>query len=70
MLNRSDKKDLKRSDKYVASLVSTIHEKTPKSGIKTINLKYQPQYAMMNLTYLTDHTLCQIFKFILSILNN
>ena len=38
-----------------------------KNLTKTINLKYQPQRGMMNLSYLADHILSQIFKIILTI---
>ena len=44
----------------------TICRKIKKSQTKTINLKYQLQRGMINLNYLTDCILYQIFKVILS----
>ena len=38
-----------------------------KNLTKTINLKHKPQRGMMNLSYLADHILSQIFKIILII---
>ena len=40
-------------------LVSTIHGKI---YIKTINLKYQLQYGMINFNYLMDHSLYQVHQ--------
>ena len=70
LLNLSDKINLKGVI-YVLLyqiLISTIHEKILKSQTNTINLKYQRQRGMINLNYLMDHFLYQIFKRILSIL--
>ena len=47
-------------------LAFTMHGKIKESYTKTINLKYQPQQGMINLNYLMDHILHQIFKIILS----
>ena len=46
------------------TLAFTIHGKIYKSYTKIINLKYQLQCEMINLNYLTDHILYQIFKII------
>ena len=51
LLNLSDKVNLKGNDKYVA----LCHR-------KIMNLIYQLQSGMINLNYLTDHILYQIFK--------
>ena len=48
-------------------LAYTIHGKIQKSHTKIINLKYQLQLRMINLNYLMDYVLQQIFKIILSI---
>ena len=47
-------------------LAPTIDAKILKSHPKTINLKYQIQHRMINLNYLMDHLLYQVFKIILS----
>ena len=47
-------------------LASTVHGKI-KSCTKGMNLIYQLQRGMINLNYLTDHILFQIFKIILAI---
>ena len=69
LLNLSGKIGLKRSDKYVALsnqiLAYTIHGKIQKRYTKTINLRHQLQYGMVNLNYLKDRILYQIFKNIL-----
>ena len=39
-----------------------------RSRTKTTNLRYQLQRGMINLNYLMDHILYQIFNIILSIL--
>ena len=57
LLSLADQINLKRSDKYVALLNSTIY--------CMWNLKYQLQHGMRSLIYLTDHILYQIFKIIL-----
>ena len=38
-----------------------------KNSSKTMNLKYQLQHGMINLNYLTDRVLYQIFKITVSI---
>ena len=57
LLNLVDKIDLKRKDKYIAlsNLCITIHGRTWKSDVWTINLKYQLEHGMKNLNYLMDH---------------
>ena len=69
LLNLSDQINLKRSYKYVASSNFSIDHacKNIKSHTKSINLKYQRQRGMINLNYLMDHALCQIFRIILTI---
>ena len=42
-------------------------EKHKKNHTITINLKYQLKYGMINLNYLVDHILYQIFKVTLNI---
>ena len=41
--------------------------KNIKIHVRTINIKYQVQHEMKNLSYLIDHILYQIFKIILNI---
>ena len=48
-------------------LAYTIDRKIQKSHTKIINLKYQLQLGMINLSYSMDYVLQQIFKIILSI---
>ena len=48
-------------------LVFTIHGNTQKAHKITINLKYHLQHRMINLNYVMDHILHQIFKTILNI---
>ena len=48
-------------------VVFIIHGKILKSHIRIINLKYELQHAMKNLSYSTDHFLDQIFKIIFNI---
>ena len=48
-------------------LVFTIHENTQKAHKITINLNYHLQHRMINLNYVMDHILYQIFKTILNI---
>ena len=69
LLNLTDKINLKKSDKYIASASLSICYtwKIRKSYIRTINLKYDLQHGMKNLNYLMDHILYQIFKIILNI---
>ena len=71
ILDLTDKIDLKRREKSIASSNRNIYhvwymEKHEKS-YKRINLKYQLLLAMMNLNYQMDHVLYQIVKIILSI---
>ena len=62
LLNPSDKINLERNDKYVASLkISSYYTwKNTKQSYKNNQLK-------MSLNYLMDHILYQIFKITLSI---
>ena len=65
LLNLTDKRNLNRSDKYVAlAILSNYYawKTIEKSYEKIINLKYQLQHGMKNLNYLIDHILYQIFK--------
>ena len=57
MLNLTDKIDLKRGEKCVASPNLSIYYtfNNIKNHKIIINLKYLLQYGMMNLNYLTDH---------------
>ena len=48
-------------------LAYTIHGKTLKSHTKLISLKHQLQRGMINLNYLMDHILYQMFKINLNI---
>ena len=68
-LKLTDKLDLKRSEKSVALSNLSIYYtwETYKAHTTIINLKYQLQHGLMNLNYLMDHILYQIFKTILSI---
>ena len=64
----TDKKNLKRTGKYIALSYHALYMgKYKKDILRTTNLRYQPQYGMKNLNYLMDHILYQIFNFILSI---
>ena len=45
-------------------LASTIYGKVLESYTKTINSKYQLLHEMINLNYLMDHIMYQIFKMI------
>ena len=69
LLNLKDKINLKKSDIYAAlsnlSICNTW--KIIKSNLKAINSKYQLQRDLINLSYLKNHFLCQIFKIILRI---
>ena len=69
VLKLTDKLDLRRGQKVLLYqiLVFTIHGKTKKAHIITIDLKYLLQHGVMNLNYQIDHIQCQIFKIILSI---
>ena len=70
LLNLTDKINLKRSDKYIALSNPSIYYTwmdIKKSYKKNINLKYQLQNGMKNLSYLIYHLLYQIFKIILNI---
>ena len=69
LLNISDKIDLKEVTNMLLYeiLAFTKHGKILKSHEKIINLKYHLQREMINLNYLMDHILHQIFKIILGI---
>ena len=69
LLTLSDKRNLKRSDKYVAFSNLNIYYtwKNKKSYKKMINLKYQLRREMKSLNYLMDHILHPIFKIILNL---
>ena len=60
LLNLSEKINLKRSNKHVAL-------SKQKSCAKAMNLKYQLQRGVMNLNYLIDQILYEIFMIILNI---
>ena len=62
LLNLSDKKDLKRSDKCVALSTLSIYYTW-----KKIKKSYELRRGIKNLSYLTDNILNQIFKIILNI---
>ena len=67
--NLSDEINLKKSDKYVALSNLSIYYtwENIKTLIATINFRNQLQSGMINLNYLTNHILYQIFKIFLSI---
>ena len=70
ILDLTDKKNLKRSDKYVAlSYLSICYawKNTKTISKKKINLKRQLQHEIKNFNYLMDRFLSQIFKIILII---
>ena len=69
LLNITDKIDLRRDEKALLYqiLVFAILGKTLKNYTTTINLKYHLQHEMINLNYLMDHILYQIFNTILNI---
>ena len=69
ILKLTDILDLRRGEKILLYqiLVFIIHRKTYKNHTTTINVKYQLQHGMINLNYLVDHILYQIFEIILSI---
>ena len=68
LLNLTDKIHLGRSDKYVALSNLNIYYtwENMKTSYKNNKLKFQLQHGMTNLNYLMDHSLYQIFKFILN----
>ena len=70
IFNLTDKLDLGRGEKSVALSHLSIYctWKNIKPDTIIINLKYQLQNGMINLNYLMDHILYQIFRIILSIL--
>ena len=70
IFNLTDKLDLGRGEKSVALSHLSIYYtwKSIKPDTIIINLKYQLQNGMINLNYLMDHILYQIFRIILSIL--
>ena len=59
----SDKINLKAVDKLISFLNLIICYKIYKSHIETINLKYQPQYGMMNLNCPIDQILYNIYNY-------
>ena len=68
----SNKMNLNSSDKYVSLSNLTIYYtletiQIKKSQIKILNVKYQLQRGMINLNYLIDHILLEIFKITLNI---
>ena len=64
LLNITNKRNLKRSDKYVAlSNLSIYYTEKYKKVIQ----KHLFRHGMKNLNYLMDYTLHQIFKIILNI---
>ena len=67
--NLSDEINLKKSDKYVALSNLSIYYtwENIKTLIATINFRNPLQSGMINLNYLTNHILYQIFKIFLSI---
>ena len=69
IFNLTDKLDLGRAEKSVALSHLSIYYtwKNIKPDTIIINLKYQLQNGMINLNYLMDHILYQIFRIILSI---
>ena len=69
ILKLTNKLDLRMGEKVIAlSNLSTYYMwKNIKSSTITINLKYLHQHGTINLNYLMDHILYQIFKIILSI---
>ena len=69
--NLTGKRNLKRSDKYVALIDFSIYYtwKEQKDCMKIIDLKYQQLLRrMINLSCLADHISYQIFRIILDIL--
>ena len=65
ILNLTEKIGVRRSDKYVALSNLTKYyawKNIEKNHTTMINLKYQLQRGVMNLNYLMDHTVYQIFK--------
>ena len=71
ILNLTDKIDLRRRKKIIAlSNLSTYYtwKNKKKKHTTIINLKYKLQHGMINLYYLMNHILYQIFKAILNIL--
>ena len=63
VFNFSDKINLKAVDKLISFLNLIICYKIYKSLIETINLKYQPQYGMMNLNCPIDQILYNIYNY-------
>ena len=63
VFNFSDKINLKAVDKLISFLNLIICYKIYKSHIETINLKYQPQYRMMNLNCPIDQILYNIYNY-------
>ena len=69
MLNLTDKIDYQRGEKSIALSNLGIYctWKNIANHTTAINVKYQLQHGMMNLNYLMDNVLYQIFKTILRI---
>ena len=66
-LNLIGKTNLKRTNKYVTLLNCGIYGELQKCHTETTNLNYHLQHGLINLNFLMDHILCQIFKIILTI---
>ena len=70
MLKLTNELDLRIGENIIALLNLSIYyncKNIQKAHTITINSKYQHQHRMINLNYLTDCILYQIFKIILSI---
>ena len=69
ILKLIDKLDLRRGEKSLAlsNLSICYTRKNMKSSYNNNKFKYLLQHGMINLNYMMDHILYQIFKTILSI---
>ena len=69
ILKLTDKIGLRRGEKSItlSNLSICYTRKNIKKSGNNNKLKYQLKHEMINLKYLMDHILCQIFKTILSI---
>ena len=68
LLNLTDKIDLQRKDKYMASPNLSIYNLYMKKYRNVMQeQQFQHQHGMKNLSYLMNHILYQIFKIILNI---
>ena len=65
ILKLTDKLDLRRGEKIIALSNLSIYYMW-KNIKSSYNLKYQHQHGMINLSYLMDRILYQIFKIILN----